>query len=111
MIDLAQLLKIKYPNIDLRSDVVLQDDGQGSYIKTWNLEDKKPSQEDLLKWATDLQDQVVFEQNKKTNQPIYDQLNGLDLSSIRALREKDDEKLTEIEAQAAALRDQLLPVE
>jgi len=48
---MAQLsTKIKlYVNaeIDFQSDVLLQDDGQGAYIKEWNLDIAKPTQEQL----------------------------------------------------------------
>jgi len=33
--------------VDFLSDVLLQDDGQGAYIKEWNLDIAKPSDEQL----------------------------------------------------------------
>ena len=33
--------------IDFTSDVLLQDDGQGAYIKEWNLDTPQPTQEQL----------------------------------------------------------------
>ena len=33
--------------VDFLKDVMLQDDGQGAYIKEWNLEKAKPTQEQL----------------------------------------------------------------
>ena len=33
--------------IDFDTDVVLQDDGQGAYIKEWNLDTPQPTQEQL----------------------------------------------------------------
>jgi len=56
---MAQLsTKIKlYVNaeIDFQSDVLLQDDGQGAYIKEWNLDTPKPTQAqlDALETAAD----------------------------------------------------------
>ena len=48
---MAQLnTKIKlYVNADInfQSDVILQDDGQGAYIKEWNLDIAKPTQAQL----------------------------------------------------------------
>ena len=33
--------------VDFKSDVILQDDGQGAYIKEWNLDTPQPTQEQL----------------------------------------------------------------
>jgi len=33
--------------VDFRNDVILQDEGQGAYIKEWNLEKAKPTEEQL----------------------------------------------------------------
>jgi hypothetical protein len=34
-------------DIDFKSDVILQDDGQGAYIKEWNLDIPQPTQAQL----------------------------------------------------------------
>ena len=41
-------------NVDFRSDVMLQDDsnGQGAYIKEWNLSIAKPTDEQLASYET-----------------------------------------------------------
>jgi len=41
--------------VDFQSDVILQDDGQGAYIKEWNLDTPKPTQAqlDALETAAD----------------------------------------------------------
>ena len=41
-------------NVDFREDVVLQDDsnGQGAYIKEWNLDIAKPTDEQLASYET-----------------------------------------------------------
>ena len=36
--------------VDFLSDVLLQDDGQGAYIKEWNLDIAKPSDEQLASY-------------------------------------------------------------
>ena len=46
----------------------------------------------------------------ETNLPIYQQLMEIDARSIRAIRENHLERLADLEAQAAALRAQLVPV-
>lgn len=37
-------------NVDFLKDVLLQDDGQGAYIKEWNLAIAKPSDEQLASY-------------------------------------------------------------
>jgi hypothetical protein len=39
-------------NVDFLSDVLLQDDGQGAYIKEWNLAIAKPTDEQLASYET-----------------------------------------------------------
>ena len=46
---------IKYVNaeVDFNSDVILQDDGNGAYIKEWNLDIKKPTKKQLSEVESD----------------------------------------------------------
>jgi DNA-binding protein H-NS len=48
MTNLSTKIKL-YANkeVDFRKDVLLQDDGQGAYIKEWNLDIPKPTLEQL----------------------------------------------------------------
>ncbi len=55
MIDVSYILKLKYPSCDFKTDVILQDDGGGVYIKEWNLEAPKPTKKDLNDWAIELE--------------------------------------------------------
>jgi hypothetical protein len=54
----------KYVNaeVDFLNDVILQDDGQGAYIKEWNLDIAKPTQAQLDALETEAQ----AEENLKT---------------------------------------------
>lgn len=47
------ILKLKFPNASFLKDIILQDDGKGSYIKEWNLKTPEPTKEDLNGWAID----------------------------------------------------------
>jgi len=38
--------------IDFTSDILLQDDGQGAYIKEWNLDIAKPTDEQIASYET-----------------------------------------------------------
>ena len=40
------------PEVDFLTDVLLQDDGQGAYIKEWNLDIAQPTAEQLASYET-----------------------------------------------------------
>lgn len=110
--NLVDILKIKYPSADFAFKLIVQDNGEGQYIAQWdNTLGEQPTQEQIDSWQQDstVQQQYTFNQNKITNQSIYDQLDAIDAKSIRALRTNDTVRLTALETQAAALRAQLLP--
>ena len=50
--------------VDFDNDVLLQDDGQGAYIKEWNLDTPQPTQEQLDALETQANE---YEQNLITN--------------------------------------------
>ncbi len=108
---IAEILSLKFPNAKFTSDIILQDDGNGPYIKEWNLAGiKKPSLKDLSDWARDENIQAALEQKQKdeANRPLIQKLEELDLKSIRALRNNDENILNDLEAQAIVLRAQLV---
>ncbi len=106
---ISDIIRLKYPKVDFTKDVILQDDGNGPYIKEWNL-GIHPSEKDLQEWMEDPDILNIYDKQKKNelNAPIIAQLELLDLKSIRALRAKDTEKLTDLENQAIELRKQLI---
>ena len=108
MMYIVDIVQLKFPGASLQKDVIIQDDGQGAYIKEWNLGSPKPTDEDLAAWAIEVEPEYNARQARIANEPIYKQLEELDLKSIRALRTNDTERLAALEAQAQALRDQLL---
>jgi len=63
----------KYVNaeVDFTKDVLLQDDsnGQGAYIKEWNLDKPKPTQEQLDALETELQADYDAKQYQRDNEP------------------------------------------
>jgi len=65
MAELSTKIKL-YVNsdIDFKSDVLLQNDGQGAYIKEWNLETAQPTQEQLDALETQADE---YEQNLITS--------------------------------------------
>ena len=73
--------------VDFLSDVLLQDDGQGAYIKEWNLAIAKPSDEQLASYeaaANTLEANVQVVANRKAaygsleQQIEYITENGID---------------------------------
>lgn len=53
--NISEILKLKFPNINLLQDVILQDDGNGPYIKEWNIEGvSKPTKSVLDRWSEEL---------------------------------------------------------
>jgi len=77
MIPLYNLLKLKYPELKFVNDITLQDDGQGPYIKEWNLEKTKPTEQDLDNWAVefDLQYRQDLARQARVYPPINEQLD------------------------------------
>lgn len=77
--NLPEILRLKYPDIDFLKDIILQDDSdnKGPYIKEWNLEESEPTQKDLNQWAIELD--LAYRQQKAVSQrqypPIGDQLD------------------------------------
>lgn len=113
--NIVDVLEIKFPGIDLEKDLTLHehDDGKGIVIGQWNRAEPKPSKATLNNW---LEDQDVIDkynkrQNKYLNAPLIKELEKIDAKSIRALRTNDTAKLANLEAEAIAIRTQLLPTD
>ena len=72
MTDLSTKIKL-YANqeVDLLNDVILQDDGQGAYIKEWNLDIPKPTMAQLDAFEAQA---TTYENNQKiiqTRKSLY----------------------------------------
>ena len=79
---LSEILKLKFPAINLVSQVRIQDDGQGPYIAKWDDSlGPQPDQAQLDQWAVELAP-VKFEldqrENRRAEYPaIGDQLDAI----------------------------------
>lgn len=77
--NLAEILKLKFPLADFTTDIQLGQNNDGSIsIRVWNIEDQSmPSQDDLDIWAKDLD--LQYRQNlareAREYPPIGDQLD------------------------------------
>ena len=81
MLNLANKIKLYLDReVDFDKDVILQDDGDGAYIKEWNAADKKkPSDEELDTFEIEAQklvdDNLIIENRKSEYPVIGDQLD------------------------------------
>jgi hypothetical protein len=105
MAQLSTKIKLYVAEIDFLKDVLLQDDGQGPYIKEWNLDIPKPTMAQLDAFETEA---TTYENNEKIKatrkalygpwdkqlEEIYD--NGIDSWKARIAQIKlDNPKETE----------------
>jgi hypothetical protein len=50
---IQELLKLKFPDADFMRDIVLFDDGNGAYVKEWNLNTAQPTSKQINDWLND----------------------------------------------------------
>ena len=79
-------------NVDFLTDVILQDDGQGAYIKEWNLSIAKPTMEQLNSYeaqaTTYENNQQVIANRKKSYGTIEQQIEFITENGVEAWQEK-----------------------
>jgi hypothetical protein len=90
-------------DVDFLKDVMLQDDGQGAYIKEWNLAIAKPSDEQLNAYEASANDaeynagqiaKRVAEYGSSSDQLAYIMENGVDafVAKQQAIKDKYPKK-------------------
>lgn len=87
---------------------MVQDDGNGPYIKEWTLAASQPTEQDVDEWA-------AREDARLRRAEIMRELDAIDMQSVRPLRAKlkgtataeDEARLASLEAQAQTLRAEL----
>ena len=90
-------------DVDFLKDVMLQDDGQGAYIKEWNLAIAKPSDEQLNAYEASANDaeynagqiaKRVAEYGSSSDQLAYIMENGVDafVAKQQAIKDKYSKK-------------------
>jgi hypothetical protein len=80
--NIADIIKLKFPEVDLAFQVNIQDDGQGPYIKKWDDSlGPKPDQAMLDAWeieALPIKEAASIRQARRDEyMPIGDQLDAL----------------------------------
>ncbi len=77
-------LKDQFPNASFLKDIILQDDGQGPYIKHWGLGSSKPTEEELNLAAQSMIPKLPKPTVEEQFQLLYnDQKNGTKTFSER----------------------------
>lgn len=72
MINLADIIQLKFPNANPLTDFTIQDnsDGNGPFVAKWNVPNvPEPTQEELDQWATELD--LQYRQQQARNARIY----------------------------------------
>ena len=101
---LGEYLSVTYPG----GGWLVQDDGNGPYIKEWTLTEQQPTEEVVAAWA-------AGETTRARRIEIQRELDAIDLQSVRPLRAKlagtataeDEARLASLDAQAQTLRTEL----
>ena len=83
----SKIIKYVGSEIDFTSDVLLQNDGQGDYIKEWNLDTPQPTQEQLDALETQAneyeQNLITSKENNKASAKQKLQDLGLTVDEIK----------------------------
>lgn len=66
---LNEVLNLKFKDELMNGAIVLQDDGNGVYIKKWDLEEAMPNAEELNQWAVELD--LQYRQQQAVAARIY----------------------------------------
>jgi hypothetical protein len=88
MAELSSKIKLYVGSeVDFLNDVLLQDDGQGAYIKEWNLDTPQPTQEQLDALETQAneyeQNLITSKENNKASAKQKLQDLGLTVDEIK----------------------------
>jgi hypothetical protein len=67
----TKIIKYVGQDVNFKSDVILQDDGQGSYIKEWNLDIAKPTNEQLDSYESSAQIEENNNHIRSTRKNLY----------------------------------------
>lgn len=90
--NIAEILTLKFPDIDFERQVILQDDGQGVYIKEWNVDVPVPTQKDLDKWSTEVKHKVYPSIQEQLDMIYHDKINNTTIWTDTITAIKNDVK-------------------
>ena len=99
MAQLSSKIKIYLDReVDFQKDVILQDDGQGAYIKEWNVTEVQPTEEQLNAFESEADAVEALNQVYANRQAEYPSVQDL----VVALYDTDDKSA--IEAKRAEVK-------
>jgi hypothetical protein len=115
--DLNDIVQLKFPRECSLGLIQTEEnkDGELFIVKFEVSNHTFPTQEEIQAWESEYEDLLraksLADEFLRVNKITLDQLQEIDLKSIRALRANDTERLQELEAEAVVLRAQLQVIE
>ena len=67
--NLYDILSLKYPNADFTKDILLSDEGQGVFIRAWNLVGGIPDETTLNLWGSEVD--LAYRQKRAVQSRTY----------------------------------------
>ena len=111
MMTIQQILELKFPNQfpDVGQHTSVRIDSSGTSIIQWDTSICPiPTAADITQWEREVQPLYDAQQFRIKNRVLLDQLDILDTRTIRALREGDQTRIQQLNAEAAQLRKGLI---
>lgn len=110
--NIVDIISLKFPNEFNQHLIQIGDHGlgKGPEIVVWPDFLPPYTHENLMLWEIEINSQWKEHQFQTVNSIVLQQLEDLDLKSIRALRANDLNKLDELEKQAVKLRQQIIRI-
>lgn len=102
---LAEILNLKYPKELSEGNIIIQDDGQGAYIKYWNIEGvSKPNQSKLDEWQLEVQSQYELEEVLRKRVQEYPTKEELIIALWEAQVEDRPQSMQELQAKRQVIK-------
>lgn len=103
--NIADILLLKFPKIDLINQVVVRDDGNGAYIAKWDINlGAKPTKADLDKWAVELKSKYDLNQIAIKRESEYPTEKELIVALWEKLVENRPESAEALEVKRQAIK-------
>ncbi len=102
---ISNILRLKLPTADFRKDIILQDDGQGAYIKEWNVFNVPlPTQADINQWAIELQSQHDLNVVLQAREAAYPAIKDMVVALWENILEDRPEAMTALEQERISVK-------
>ena len=109
--NLPELLQLKFSNLGLTSQVIIQDDGNGPYIKKWDEAlGPKPDQATLTQWELEVKDKYDLEQVRQQRKEEYNNqgvtIEALTVALWEKLANNNSTEFDSLQAKREAIKQQ-----